>query len=265
MVQPRPKRLLDCFVINLRDRTERFQIFQARAQGAGWEDAVERFEAVDTRTLSQLEHCRHMVEPQAYQRLISETMSKGHRRKHSDLTPGAVGCALSHIGVIRLAWHRKLPMVAVFEDDALLPSHTNSMIHHLLDNCLENHQREWDCLLLGWSGAPPVVDKSISTVQIQRVQKFWGMHAYLLSSSGISKMLQFTTRKRNSKKHNENYDTNEGDLIPVVSTHIDHCLSQEAQDNNFIIYGISQQEHRILQDGRGGSDIHLPLLPPDER
>ena len=251
------QRRLPAFVINLAERTERLTRFQSRVQQASaylaqhindFEVKVERWPAVDTRTLAQLESFRHQVDPKAWQTLLNSTIPTGRRQFHADLTPGAVGCALSHVEVAQHARQRQLPTIAVFEDDAHVLPHTFHDIYRLLAK-MECHNITWDCLLMGWSGAPPesacVIDsqqsvdndETIHHFQLQRVHRFWGLHAYILSASGIHKMAQLWNDQRK------------------IDTHVDHALSR---DDDFVVYGLSH--NRIPQDCKG-SDIHLPVLP----
>ena len=210
------------FVINLRDRTARMQAFEKRARSANMH--VERADAIDTRDLSKLAAHKSDVDPLAYKGLL-EDMRHGYRHAHSRLTPGAVGCALSHVAVSRLAIGRELPHIAVFEDDCELPSDAPARMEAAASAAPAN----WDCVLLGWNGAPPLEDGSA----LQRVTAFVGCHAYLLSQRGMRSLIACST---------------------PVRTHIDHALSAEAARGRLALYGINSQEDRFLQRGRG-SDV----------
>ena len=96
---------LSAFVINLAERIERLRGFDERARLARL--AYERIEAIDTRDLGRLEARASAVEPSALASLLASAR-RGYRSRHSELTPGAVGCALSHVAASRLALERGL-------------------------------------------------------------------------------------------------------------------------------------------------------------
>ena len=223
----RPQRLFDSFVINLRDRKERLQVFEACAQKAKL--TCERVEAVDTRTFSQIEALLGDVDPTAYSALLQD-VQRGHRSSHSALTQGAIGCALSHRAVSELGLQRNLPLIAVFEDDADLPADALARI----DQCLTNAPADWDVILLGWSGAPPRDDGSA----LQRVSRFVGCHAYLLNARGMRALVE---------------------LNSPVRTHVDHALSAGASSGRIAIYGVQRDDFRFRQRGRGSDVQQLPV------
>lgn len=189
---------------------------------------LERFNAVDTRSSRSLETLSSQIDGSALASLQA-TVARGYRTSHAQLTFGAVGCALSHVGVSRESRKRGLAVCAVFEDDASLPTDLLPRIQASLNAA----PAAWDCVLLGWSGARPSTTASL----LQPVSKFWGMHAYLLSRAGAHKLER---------------------LVLPVRTHIDHALSVAAARGDFNIYGIAAQDQRILQGCRG-SDVQLPV------
>ena len=225
------RRNIASFVIHLPDRVERWRQFQERAKAANL--SVEEFAAVDTRTMEQLHLYKKEIAPQAWEKLTKETLVSGYRLDHGDLTPGAVGCWLSHRGVIQTALERDYSTVAIFEDDANIPVTIQTDIHALIQSM--DDDTPWDCLLLGWSGDPPTPEDHRG---VQTVQRFWGLHAYLLSASGMTKARDI--------------------LSAPIYTHVDHALSRAAAEGQFTIYGVS--ENRLLQQSKG-SDIQMPLQP----
>ena len=187
----------------------------------------ERFEATDTRGSRDLKARESDIEPLAYSTLL-ESMRQGHRRAHDELTPGAVGCALSHVGVSRLALSRGLTRFAVFEDDAELPE----CVLSLMERATAEAPTGWHCILLGWSGAPPAVP--VGSL-LQPVEKFWALHSYMLSAEGAQLMVRLNT---------------------PVRTHADHAMARGAARGEVRIYGVGPQEMRIQQCGKG-SDVQM--------
>ena len=96
MSQPCP-----VFLINLPKSTARLADAERQFAAAGL--AFERIEAVDGRTLA----------PEELERLAPDNRTDFYHR----LTPGEIGCYLSHLRAIRAIVERGLPAAAVFEDD----------------------------------------------------------------------------------------------------------------------------------------------------
>lgn len=210
------------FVINLRERTTRLDAFARRARSAGL--SCERIDAVDTRDLAKLSARADAIDGEAHARLL-ETVRRGHRLSHADLTPGAIGCALSHVEVSRRALRRRLPCALVFEDDAWLWAGGAEWMSGIITRAAPG----WDCLLFGWNGAPTMSGGA----ELQRVVRFTGMHAYALSESGMAAMVELNT---------------------PVRTHVDQALSEAAARGQVTIFGVNRQEDRIQQQAKG-SDV----------
>ena len=66
---------------------------------------------------------------------------------------------------------------------------------------------------------------------LQRVHRFVGMHAYVMSARGAEQMLKLNT---------------------PVSTHVDHAMARGAARGELDVFGVSRR--RILQSGKG-SDV----------
>lgn len=94
---------MECFVINLPSDSDRRLAISAQLQALGIPFSI--FSAVNGKQLSQAELAR------AYDR------ERAIRESH-DLTPGEIGCALSHWGVYRQMVERNIPHALVLEDDA---------------------------------------------------------------------------------------------------------------------------------------------------
>jgi GR25 family glycosyltransferase involved in LPS biosynthesis len=98
-----PNLAFKCIVINLARRTDRLQSFIARAKQAQPASRIERFQAVDGRTLS-----------------LTPEIQQLFRNNDFEYRAGTIGCALSHYRI----WQALLQQPAahgylVFEDDVL--------------------------------------------------------------------------------------------------------------------------------------------------
>jgi len=94
------------FLINLDRNKARFE--QACAQLDSLHIAYERFPAVDGKALSYQARNRHVARFRARLARLNK------------LTPGEVGCTLSHLFIYKKMVEERIPIALIFEDDILL-------------------------------------------------------------------------------------------------------------------------------------------------
>lgn len=164
-------------VINLGFNTGRMRTFvQAYAQSDLATSRLLRVEAVDGK---KVDWSRYLTS-EALEQLMTMHQT-GYRLRHPDLTPGAVGCYLSHLrawGIVRAA---KVPYAFVFEDDARV----SPTCAQTFERALPNMPWGWDIVLLGDSGS---TDEEV-VPGVARVGTFLGMFAYAISQAGVRKLL----------------------------------------------------------------------------
>lgn len=134
-----------------------------------------RFSAVDAKDLDIADYISDDAQDE-----MMESETAGFRKKHYELTRGAVGCYMSHVKV----WHELVESDAsyalVFEDDASLhPRVYNKLLHNL-----RHIPDDWDIILLGYY-CILCVDKK----KYLRVNRFHGTHGYLIRKSSAKKMI----------------------------------------------------------------------------
>jgi GR25 family glycosyltransferase involved in LPS biosynthesis len=112
--------MIDVIVINLRRSTERRATISSRLKALGIPFKI--FEAIDGYCLSQKE-CDQIAPPSAWHR--------SHCRRNA--LPGEIGCAVSHINLIRA--NANLEFFCVLEDDAVP---TPDLLHFLDENTLRS-------------------------------------------------------------------------------------------------------------------------------
>ena len=226
-----PTQMPPAYVINLADRPDRLATFQRRAQSAQLHASP--FHAIDSRG-DALDVHRDAIAPAAYAELM-ESMARGYRSRHAALTPGAVGCALSHAAVSEaglLAGHQT---ILVFEDDADLPADLVPRV----GTALGQVPRGWDALLLGWSDRGGSTDQCRSGgMGLKRVGRFWMLHAYALSRGGMRKLV---------------------DACAPVTEQLDSALSTLSTAGRMRIYGIADEAQRVPQDAPGSDVQSLPV------
>ena len=124
------------YCINLDERTDRWEHCLTQFEKLGISDRVERFSAAKCSSSSE----RNII---AKQRFGLE--GPGSRRFPQ---PGAVGCSISHLDIIKLAKTRGLENVLVFEDDIkVVKDWEESLGMALVD--LDNF--DWHLFYLGWT------------------------------------------------------------------------------------------------------------------
>lgn len=165
-------------VINLdrnADRLETFRKAYASSDFASW--PCDRLVATDGKRVNWSR--RELVHVSALPAL--QTVAKtGLRKGDPDLTPGAVGCYLSHVR----AWKRiaASPHMwgIVFEDDSGVPAEARSaLVGHLRDV-----PGDWDVFLMGYEDheSTRVSDSIIS------ITSFCRLHAYAITAKAASKL-----------------------------------------------------------------------------
>jgi len=186
-----PKALL----INLPKHEERFRTVKEQLDAA--EVTYEKANAVDGRQLTVADQERKVT---ALGRAL--------------MTPGMIGCFLSH----RACWERCVEMdngpIIVFEDDVVLADNFTAMLHAAMDELPD----DWDVLLLGALGAvhpnyyffnglhafmagglrwPRGARQAFygkKPVAVHTPLRPFGTHAYVISPAGAKKLLQAAPR-----------------------------------------------------------------------
>jgi len=171
---------LPSYCITLQGDGSRWELFRKRAAGlVGL--SVQRFRATDCRD-QRYQRYAVLIDAAALKELDA-TRRSGERARHDQLTPGAVGCYLSHLAVMRHAYAAAQRAVLVFEDDAVPPPNLRELLQRQLAQ-LDAESPSWDLLLLGYLSAQrPLLPKPM------RLRRFYRLHAYVVSERGMAKIL----------------------------------------------------------------------------
>lgn len=103
---------------------------------------------------------------------LKKMVATGFRQDHPDLTPGAVGCYLSHMRVWEKVARCGHPYAFVFEDDAILDPHALEKFNRAVSR-LPNG---WDVVLLGH------LTRGVEYCEgVLEVDEFWLLHAYAIT------------------------------------------------------------------------------------
>jgi len=162
--------------------------------------------------------------------LISE---KRGRKHHYDLTPGAVGCYLSHLRIYKKLVNSNYNYGIIFEDDAIMAKNTYEKM--LLS--LNNIPSDWDIILLG-----VLCIKCDTSEKYIKISRFWGTHGYLIKKQSAVKLLEF--------------------LDKPLSKQIDADMSLLIKRGLIKVYGINPI--LVSQDTQFGSEIQSHVIDSEE-
>ena len=112
-------------------------------------------------------------------------------------TVGMVGCAKSHLKIIKYAKKKKLPYVLVLEDDAIPTSNFKQLWNKSLE-FNETHKGEFDLFNGGPSKAFKKYTKKI-TKTFYKTDNLWGTHFIIYNERCYDKILSWETLSENEE------------------------------------------------------------------
>ena len=195
----------DCYVINLDKNKDRLKKFTSTYDDSGLtEDRFKRVEAIYGKEIN-------------YQEYISDDVE-------ISMTPGMVGCFLSHLNVYNMILNSNKEYALIFEDDAYILRDLNlSMISSIFDSTPE----DWDIILLGYDISNPV-HKYEKLDGYLKMYNFWGTHSYFIKKTAAAKLLNLVK-------------------IPFTNQ-IDHVMGDFCKKGFLNVYGI--ENRLVFQDAR---------------
>ena len=172
-------RITQVMVINLDRRPERWDYMTAHLRARGLQRFT-RVSAVDGRTLPV--DSLDLLTPRA--REIIRRSRRWHHEEMHEL--GSVGAALSHLGL----WRRLADTVderwLILEDDIRI----EDSLEDVVGRALAELPDRFDALFLGhhtdFPGCESVSEVEMRSPMIATSMRFYGTHAYVLSSSGAA-------------------------------------------------------------------------------
>ena len=166
-----------------------------------------------------------------------KSIPKKHPWQFDTVSIGMVGCAQSHISLLRKIYETTDKGVLLFEDDAELiqaPETLKAFVKSVKDFTEETmydipkNTREWDIFLLG---ATEYVKSKPITHEIQRVYRFWGTHAMCIKHDKIPSIIS-TFEKYLSM----------GIFLPA-----DWLYNKAIEEKHLVVYGPSQPKLYLQQ------------------
>lgn len=172
----------DVYLINLDRNKDRLQNFIGQWIKTDMQNKTfKRIPAVDGSKLNLSTY----VSKRAYHE-IKEIEMSGYRTKHYQLTPGGVGCYLSHLNTYKHISESENEYGLIFEDDVSIPKN----FYMKFNNILKDVPNDWDILLL-----------SCHCIKCKRqelyshVNKFIWLHCYLVRKESAKKLVDYLSRK----------------------------------------------------------------------
>lgn len=215
------------YVIHMSSNTRRWASFSRRIRECDLDQQkMSVFEGVNG---SEVPLAQHLTSKALQEVLRNERMK--FRQKHYELTRGAVGCFLSHVGVWRDFLNGPYDAALVLEDDAVPQPFVARAIQTM------TMPASTDILLLGHFCN---TCSSSMCGDLLQVKRFFGLQGYIITRQGAEKILK------------------EKD-IRWIGKQIDSVLSDLASDGTINIYATNEQ--LIVQDSTLPTTIQMVLKP----
>jgi len=157
----------DCYLINLEKNAERLSVFSSYYKESDLnKNNFIKIKAIYGRDID-------------YASFISPDVEL-------NMTPGMVGCFLSHLHVYNEIKKSTKDYALIFEDDARMIRDIQASTINNIKNIIPN---DWDIILLGYDVSHPLNHDIIRYDNYIKVYGFYGTHAYLITKAGAAKML----------------------------------------------------------------------------
>jgi GR25 family glycosyltransferase involved in LPS biosynthesis len=231
-------------VINLERRPDRLASFRSRLKdvaSAEFISRVERFAAIDGRTLALTPDIRHTFRGNDF----------GYRRSF-------IGCAQSHLALWKELAASAMPAFLIFEDDVTLCRDFEEQLAALCGE-LEAHHPAFDLVLLGcidWQPRPEdgfeAAHRAVRLRPFEGARYLGGMFAYILSHRGAQRLLAIVERDGIQNGIDRFVHRKEAELELLVAT---PHLAQSA-----LVPPASGRDSDIQNDFESLPDCHSDLI-----
>lgn len=176
----KPIKIDKIFCINLLDKVDRWE--NVIKQTKKYNMDIVRFPAVDCRGLPKMMMYKDYLERDTIKELIDVDRNNG-RWYFGQLTPGAVGCYLSHYGIWKKMLDEEIDVALIIEDDlVLLPDFDSKLKYYL-----KNAPSDWDIICLGWNS----IGKTKNLGDFKKLNQFYLLHCYLINLKAVKKMMPY--------------------------------------------------------------------------
>ncbi len=165
----------DVYLINMGKNVDRLNNFvnQYKKSDLSFK-SMYRYEAIDGRTVK----IKDYVSPRAYAEIMAAEKT-GTRTRHYQLTPGGVGCYLSHQNVLKIVAESSKEFAIIFEDDCIIDPH----IYEKMTDVMLEIPSEWDILLLGCQCI-----RCLKYEKYTDIDRFFQTHGYVINNKSAAKI-----------------------------------------------------------------------------
>lgn len=170
-----------CFVINLVTTDEGKRRWDVIKKHPQFKDYVTRFPAIYGKTYNY----SNLIENGVIRDWWDKGKWEGGRGKMIKMSPGEVGCVLSHYFVWKRIVEERIPVAMVLEDDAI---NTEDNLLSVIRKEISHLPKNWDIFLLGFWMHTGDLGIRINP-HIYKVKEFALTHSYLISLEGAKKLL----------------------------------------------------------------------------
>jgi len=199
----------DCYVINMPHERKRMHGFMKawKKCDLSRNNSVIRFDAVVGKEvpIAQYTSSKALCE-------ILRAERNSYRQKHYELTRGGVGCWLSHRNLWKQILKTDKPCAIIFEDDCVMARNMQTILNE------SEIPDDWDICLLGYICNKC---KEMQCADAIRVDRFFGLHCYMINKKAIQKIL------KNPK-------------MQLITKQIDSILCDMIRDGELNVYALPQ-------------------------
>lgn len=172
-----PLQECECILLNLDKARDRYEAFLRRFHASDLRlNRLSRYTAVEGSSVDIVS----LLTPTAYQEVL-QAEKNNYRIEHYELTRGAVGCYLSHVGIWNRVAQGTADCAMIFEDDAIILPDLRSQVGKIMMHV----PSDWDIVLLGH-----VLVKYKRGQYVHKAYHFYCLHAYLVSKRGAEKIIR---------------------------------------------------------------------------
>jgi len=216
---------LEIYVINMAKNKDRLDNFIKEFGESDLKDKkINVFPAVVGKELDLLKY----ITPNAYEKILKSDITKV-RQDDAELTRGAVGCYLSHLGIYKEIANSNANYALIFEDDVMINPNTLELAMEGINDV----PNDWDMFLLGLVNLDSIQHKNYLDVK-----KFWLTHAYIIKKEAAIKLLKYLSKK--------------------IDVQIDTDMSTLISENKLKVY--SRKFNIVVQNNaKFPSEIQIPV------
>lgn len=210
---------MDAYVINLPRRTDRLEQFKENYNKSDIsKNNLIIVEAIDGKNFEKIKG----FAPESTRQILKT----GKRKTHQELTPGMIGCYLSHYIAYEKFLESGKEQAFIFEDDSKIAP-------VFFVDALKNPPQDWDIIMVGVQSCMDCPD---SDENFKMLNEFYGAGGYLINRKGAYKMMKY----KENPVHNQ----------------IDLFMAKLCKENKLNLYSLRTN---LVDTAHMGTDVQMGL------